>query len=178
MVTKFLIVCAVAAGVILCAAAGFCADKAPLETVPKVELDKYLGLWYEIGRFPTWFQKAGSSATAEYSLNKNGAIKVLNTSYFANGKTESAKGKAWVVDKNTNAKLKVSFFWPFAGDYWVIQLGKNYEYAVVGHPGRNYLWILSRTPAMDDTVYNKTIEKLKEQGYDTNKIFRDPPIKK
>ena len=176
---KGLVIAGVTAGVVLCAAAGFCADKkAPLETVQKVELGKYLGLWYEIARFPTWFQKAGSSATAEYSLREDGKINVLNTSYFADGKTEKAKGKAWVADKNTNAKLKVSFFWPFAGDYWVIQLGEKYDYAVVGHPGRNYLWILCRTPQMDAALYDRVIEKLKEQGYDTNKIFKDPPVKK
>jgi apolipoprotein D and lipocalin family protein len=82
------------------------------------------------------------------------------------GKLRNAKGKAGVADRNSNAKLKVSFCWPFAGDYWIIDLGSNYEYAVVGHPKRNYLWILSRTPRMDPTVYEKILERLKQQRYD------------
>jgi apolipoprotein D and lipocalin family protein len=76
------------------------------------------------------------------------------------------------VDTATNAKLKVSFFWPFSGHYWVIDLGENYEYAVVGHPDRKYLWILSRSPEMNDEIYNDIIEKLKTQSYDTSKLIR------
>jgi apolipoprotein D and lipocalin family protein len=90
----------------------------------------------------------------------------------ASGKLRSAKGKAWVVDKQSNAKLKVSFFWPFAGDYWVIDLGENYEYAVVGHPDRKYLWVLSRTPEMDENVYQAILDRLQKQEYDTSKLFR------
>jgi len=79
-----------------------------------------------------------------------------------------------VVDKQSNAKLKVSFFWPFSGDYWVIDLGENYEYAVIGHPGRKYLWILSRTPEMDENVYNEILDRLEKQDYDTTKLFTSP----
>jgi len=87
----------------------------------------------------------GSKAT--YTLRDDGNISVLNECYDEtfDGKIRSAKGKAWVVDKETNARLKVSFFWPFAGDYWIVDLAKNYEYAAIGHPTRKYLWILSRT---------------------------------
>jgi apolipoprotein D and lipocalin family protein len=91
-------------------------------------------------------------------------------------KLSSAKGKAWVVDKETNAKLKVSFFWPFSGDYWIIDLGENYDYAVVGHPIRKYLWILSRTPQMDEAIYQRILENLHKQSYDTNKLTRTAPI--
>jgi apolipoprotein D and lipocalin family protein len=76
------------------------------------------------------------------------------------------------VDKNTNAKLKVSFFWPFWGDYWIIDLGRDYEYAVVGHPGRKYLWILSRTPSMEPAAYEGVLERLRVQGYDTSRLVR------
>jgi apolipoprotein D and lipocalin family protein len=85
-----------------------------------------------------------------------------------------AQGTARVVDRETNAKLEVSFFWPFYGDYWIIDLGENYEYAVVGHPGREYLWILSRTPQMDDAVYGRILERLGRLHYDTKRLERDP----
>jgi apolipoprotein D and lipocalin family protein len=84
----------------------------------------------------------------------------------------SAKGKAWVVDKETNAKLKVSFFWFFAGDYWIIDLGRDYEYAVIGHPKRKYLWILSRVKEMDNTVYEEILSLLRDKKYDTSKLIK------
>jgi apolipoprotein D and lipocalin family protein len=82
------------------------------------------------------------------------------------------------VDKKTNAKIKVSFFWPFSGDYWIIDLGENYEYAVVGHPSRKYLWILSRTPEMDDATYNLILKKLRKQFYDVSKLMKTLQVKK
>jgi apolipoprotein D and lipocalin family protein len=84
----------------------------------------------------------------------------------------SAKGTAKVVDKKTNAKLKVTFFWPFYGHYWIIGLGENYEYAVVGHPDRKYLWVLSRTPEMEETLYNEILGRIKQQGYDVSKLMK------
>jgi apolipoprotein D and lipocalin family protein len=77
-----------------------------------------------------------------------------------------------VVDKSTNAKLKVSFFWPFRGDYWIIELGKDYEYAVVSSPNRKYLWILSRTPKMDEALYARIVEGLRERGFDVSLLQR------
>ena len=89
-----------------------------------------------------------------------------------NGKVKQAKGKAKVVDKKSGAKLKVTFFWPFYGDYWIINLGKDYEYAVVGTPNRKYLWILSRTPNMDDKLFSQLIESAKSQGFDVNNLIK------
>jgi apolipoprotein D and lipocalin family protein len=116
-----------------------------LEVEPHVELEKYLGKWYEIAHLPARFQEGCSETTAVYSLSRDGNVSVLNECR-RKGKIKQAKGKAKVVDKATGAKLKVIFFWPFYGDYWIIKLGHNYEYAVVGTPDRRYLWILSRTP--------------------------------
>jgi apolipoprotein D and lipocalin family protein len=87
---------------------------------------------------------------------------LAHSSYLLEGKLKDAKGKAWVVDHKSNAKLKVRFFWPFSGDYWIIDLGADCQYAVVGHPKRNYLWILSRSPRMDPAVYDGIRERLKE----------------
>ena len=89
-----------------------------------------------------------------------------------NGKIKQAKGKAKVVDKNSNAKLKVTFFWPFYGDYWIIKLGNDYIYSVVGTPNRKYLWILSRTPQMDDKLYSLLIGYVKSKGFDVSKLIK------
>jgi len=142
-----------------------------LEVVPHVELEKYLGKWYEIAHLPAKFQEGCDETTATYTLLKDGSISVLNQS-TKNGKVKQAKGKAKVVDKNSNAKLKVTFFWPFYGDYWIIKLGNNYDYSVVGTPNRKYLWILSRTPQMDDKLYSQLVEYVKSKGFEVNKLIK------
>jgi apolipoprotein D and lipocalin family protein len=147
----------------------------PLQVVPQVDLGRYMGTWYEIARFPHRFQEGCVATKATYALREDGKVDVLNEcrTESMDGPFKTARGTAKVVDKKTNAKLKVTFFWPFYGDYWIIDLGDNYEYAVVGHPGRNYLWILSRTPSMDDGLYNRIVERLqKEQAYDTTKLIK------
>jgi len=145
------------------------AGMAPPDVVPQVDLSRYLGTWYEIASFPQRFQRGCADTKAVYSLRADGTIEVLN-SCFRNGKTDVAKGKAWVADKVTNAKLKVSFFWPFRGDYWIIELGKDYEYAVVAGPGRKYLWILARSSTMDKGLYDAIVGRLKEQRFDITKL--------
>lgn len=146
----------------------------PLKTVNFVDLNRYVGEWYEIARYPNSFQKGCVGSRATYTLRDDGKIHVINECYDKSfsGKLRSAKGKAWAVGKETNAKLKVSFFWPFAGDYWIINLGQDYEYAVVGHPDRKYLWILSRTSEMDEDVYQSILTRLHEQDYDTAKLIK------
>jgi apolipoprotein D and lipocalin family protein len=142
-----------------------------LEVVPHVELKKYLGKWYEIAHLPAKFEEGCNETTAIYTLLKDGSISVLNQS-IKNGKIKQAKGKAKVVDKNSNAKLKVTFFWPFFGDYWIIKLGNDYDYSVVGTPNLKYLWILSRTPQMDDALYSQLIEYAKSKGFEVNKLIK------
>ncbi len=144
----------------------------PLEVVPFVDINRYLGTWYEIATIPARFQKNCVAVTATYGLRDDGKISVINKCREGtlDGKLKSIKGKAWVVDKKTNAKLKVQFFWPFSGDYWIIELDPDYQYAVVGHPQRKYLWILNRSPQMDDMLYEELIGKIAEKGYDTAKI--------
>ena len=142
-----------------------------LEVVPHVELRKYLGKWYEVARLPFRFEEGCTGITATYSLSRDGNVSVLNEC-LKDGKLKQAKGKAKVVDKNTGAKLKVTFFWPFYGDYWIINLGKDYDYAVVGTPNRKYLWVLSRTPRMDDKLFSQLIESVKSKGFDVNKLIK------
>jgi apolipoprotein D and lipocalin family protein len=151
----------------------------PLVTVPSVDLNSYLGIWYEIASYPAWFQKGCSGSTAEYRLMPDGRIRVVNRCFknSLDGPLKESKGKAEVVDTTTNAKLKVWFFWPFKGDYWIIDLDKDYRWAVVGMPSRKYLWILSRTPTMDDAIYQGILERLVEQGYDPAKLNLTPQPK-
>ena len=136
-----------------------------LEVVPHVELEKYLGKWYEIAHLPFRFEDGCTDITATYSLSKDGNVSVLNEC-LKDGKLKEAKGKAKVVDKTTGAKLKVTFFWPFSADYWIINLGKDYDYAVVCTPNRKYLWILNRTPQMDDMLFSQLIDSVKSKGFD------------
>jgi apolipoprotein D and lipocalin family protein len=150
-------------------------DRKPLAVVPSVDLGKYVGRWYEIARLPNRFEKkCVSSVTATYTLRPDGNIDVLNECKKASGELKKAKGKAKVVDKESNAKLKVTFFWPFYGDYWILDLGANYEYAVVGDESRKYLWILSRTPQIDEALYQKLLAKMANEGFDTSRIIKTP----
>ena len=149
------------------------ASEPPLETVPHIDLSRYTGRWYEIARYPNKFEtKCARDVTAEYSTKENGDIRVVNSCTAPNGRLVRSVGTAKVVDTSTNSKLKVAFFWPFYGKYWVLDLGERYDYAVVGEPGRDYLWILSRTPAMPDSTYEKILNRLPARGYDPEKLVR------
>ncbi len=143
-----------------------------LKTVPNVDLKKYAGKWYEIASFPQGFQKRCNCTTAEYTLTEKDYVIVENrcNKDSLNGKQSYIKGKAFVVKNSGNAKLKIQFFWPFKGKYWIIDLADDYSYAVVGHPNRKYLWILSRTATMNDTIYEQIILRIKEKGFDISKI--------
>lgn len=175
MKAMFMIVIAVAAVAgFACRAAAASSGLPPLQTVASVDLNRYLGIWHEIARYPNSFQKGCLGSTASYTLRDDGEIDVVNSCRDAeNGRTRRVEGRAWVVDPATNARLKVSFFWPFRGDYWIIDLGPAYEYAVVGTPNRNYLWVLSRTPVMDDAVYAAIMERVRQQGFDPGKVVRE-----
>ena len=147
--------------------------KDELEVVQSVDLSRYVGRWYEIARLPNSFQKkCADSVTADYALRKDGKIEVINQCRKASGEVTTAKGKAKIADKKTNAKLKVTFFWPFYGDYWILDLGPNYEYAVVGEPDRKYLWILSRSPRMDEALYQQLLQKMAAKGFNTELMIR------
>ncbi len=146
----------------------------PLQSVAHVDLSRYLGTWYEISSFPQSFQRGCTATTATYTLRPDGEIDVLNRCRKGSitGAEQSALGRARVVDAQTNAKLEVSFFGPFWGDYWVINLADDYSYAVVGHPSRDYLWVLSRTPAMTNDTYQAIVQRLEAQGYETARLVR------
>jgi len=145
-----------------------------VQTVDGLELDRYLGLWFEIGSYPTSFQEGCTETTAEYTLKDDGDIKVLNNC-TVDGKATEAVGVARAVDLDAG-KLEVSFFGPFFGDYWVVELGEDdvvdapYSYAVVTSPSRDFLWILSRAPTMDDSTLDGIFERLAEQTIDRERF--------
>ncbi len=151
----------------------------PLETVREVDVERYLGLWYEIARFPNRFEENCEAVTAEYARRDDGLIAVTNTCRQGapDGKARAAKGRARIVDEATNAKLEVSFFGPFWGDYWIIDLDADYSLAVVGEPEGRYLWVLSRTPAISEDALADTLATLKGFGYDTDALYfpEQPP---
>jgi apolipoprotein D and lipocalin family protein len=164
--------------IVLFSWAGAAKSDSPLTVVDVVDLNRYLGMWYEIASYPSWFQKGCTASTAEYSLLSDGKIQVINRCHkdSLEGPLKVSKGKAEVVDAATNAKLKVWFFWPFKGNYWIIDLDPDYQWAVVGEPSRKYLWILSRTPTMDETVYQGILERLPQKGYDPAKLHRTAQV--
>lgn len=149
----------------------------PLDVVPYVDPARYIGKWYEIARYPTAFQANCASSTAEYALIGEGRIRVFNTCLASDGSTVSTiEGVAEVVDSSTNAKLCVSFPGvPFPGNYWIIDLDPNYEWAVVGDPLRFTLFILSRTPVLDAATLDGILSRLPEKGYDPNRLVYDVP---
>jgi apolipoprotein D and lipocalin family protein len=156
------------------------ASFSPLETVDYVDVNRYLGKWYEIARFEQKFQKGCTAVTAEYKLRRNGTIKVINKCRKGNpqGKLKKAIGRARVIDRSTNAKLKVQFFLKFlnigflSGNYWILDLGQDYEYALIGDPTREYLWILSRTKTMDEELYQELLVKARDMEFDTSRILK------
>ena len=149
-----------------------------VETVDHVDLERYMGRWYEIALIPNWFEKkCVSGATADYSLMKNGMVRVVNRCMTSNGPSEVV-GVAWVVDKESQSKLKVSFFplaryfkW-FGGDYYILFVDENYTFAVVGSPSLKYLWLLARETTVSSNAYQTFLAVAKKNGYDTEKIMR------
>ena len=142
----------------------------PLQTVEKVDLQKYLGTWYEIARFEHFFEKDCKNVSANYSMMDEETIKVINKcTKITSNEFKEAMGRAYAVD-SSNSKLKVSFFRPFYGDYWVLILDENYEYVVVGTPSREYLWILARNKTITAEVKNSILEKLPSLGFDASKF--------
>ena len=148
-----------------------CSTKYPsLPTVEKVDIEKYKGSWYEIARFEHFFEKGCKNVTATYELKKDGDIQVINRcTMIEDQKKKEATGVAYAVD-STNSKLKVSFFRPFYGDYYILDVSIDYSYALVGAPSRELLWILSRTKTIDESTKEKILAKLPLLGFDKEKF--------
>ena len=143
----------------------------PLATVKRVNLNRYMGRWYEIARLPAFFQRGCSCTTATYQLT-NQFVKVTNRC-LKKGKFTTSNGKGFLVPNSGNAKLKIQFFWPFKGDYWIIYLNKSYRYAIVGDPSRKYLWILARSKRITQSTYQRLVRIAKSRRFDTSKLIKD-----
>lgn len=151
-----------------------CSKEIPLQTVDEVDLKRFVGKWYEIASFPQRFQKNCYNTSATYTLSDKGYIIIENrcNKGSIDGKESYIKGKAFADGIGSNARLKVQFFWPFKGKYWIIDLAEDYSYAVVGHPNRKYLWILSRTPHLDEELYLKLVDRIGENNFDISKLIK------
>jgi apolipoprotein D and lipocalin family protein len=155
-------------------------DELPVTPVREVNLERYVGVWYEIAKIPNRFQKhCVRGTTAEYTLREDGRISVVNQCFTKDGSLDDAKGIAKVIDTTSNAKLKVSFVsflgWrPFWGDYWVIGIDKGYEWAIVGTPDRKYGWILARTPTLDETTMEEIFLVIEQNGYERDAFQMSP----
>ncbi|ALV06039.1 lipocalin family protein [Roseateles depolymerans] len=150
------------------------ADEAPLPTVSTVDLARYAGSWYEITKLPNRFQKQCVADTqAEYRLDGD-IVRVINRCRTSTGELDDIKGRAKVVPGSGNAKLKVTFFWPFYGDYWVLALDPDYREVLVGAPDRKYAWILSRTPTMPQARVDALLQRAKALGFDADAFVATP----
>lgn len=153
-----------------------------VKTIASLDVPRYLGTWYEIAKFPNWFQKKCVSNTkAVYAARPDGNLRVLNSCKTASGETSEAEGLARQIGAKDSPKLEVRFapewlsFLPLVwGDYWVIDLDSQYQVAAVSDPRREYLWVLSRTPQLDPKVYADLLQRLKQQQFDIQKLELTP----
>ena len=168
---------------VLCFTLGACAgvdSRGDLPTVASVDLSRYAGTWYEIARLPMWFQRHCVDSKATYSSRPDGAVGVRNECVTDTGGLEQAEGVATVVDAKTNARLTVVFDNWFArlfgssreGNYWILDLDPEYRTAMVGTPDRRFLWILSRTPQLDEATYRRLVERAQQLGYPVSDLIR------
>lgn len=141
--------------------------------VNTVDINKYLGTWYEIARYDHHFERNMQGVKATYSIREDGLIKVLNSGYKGNlnGKYKATEGKARIPNPNVPAKIEVAFFWNFWGDYYIMELAEDYRYALIGSSTDKYLWILSRTPVMEKADLEYLLQKIHERGYDKDKLI-------
>ncbi len=150
-----------------------------VKTVPHVDLERYQGTWYEVARLPNRFQSDCAGSTAEYELRDDGKVSVLNTCYTKDGEVRTIRGSARPVDE-TNARLIVRFdglffklfSWLIKANYWILELDPDYRYVVVGSPDRKYLWMLSREPEMEESLYRDLTTLVQAQGFEVEKILR------
>lgn len=143
----------------------------PLRPVAQVDLDRYLGKWHEAARLPNSFERDCVAVIAEYARRPDGLISVRNTCRKDTGKIEVAEGRAKIADAATNARLKVSFFGPFFGDYWVIDLAPDYAWAIVGEPRGRFLWVLTRAARVDAAAKEDFTARVRALGYDPSKLI-------
>lgn len=148
-----------------------CTSGKPLSTVQKLDLERYSGTWYEIARLPNRFEKDLKCVTANYTLKDDGNIRVENRGYHSKKEEfDNIVGRAWLADPAFPGRIKVSFFGPFAADYYVIALDDDYQYALVGTPSRKFLWVLAREKTMPESKYNELLEIATSRGFKVSEL--------
>jgi apolipoprotein D and lipocalin family protein len=149
------------------------------EPAKAVEIDRYVGRWYELARYENRFEQDCEGVTADYTARPDGVIDVVNTCRRGapDGEVGTAEGRAEIVPGSNGAKLEVSFFRPFYGDYWILDRGEDYDWAIVGEPSGTYLWILSRDPTPGQAVLDRHLQRAQELGYDLSlvRLVQQPP---
>lgn len=144
-----------------------------IRPVENLDVNRCVGTWYEIARLKYFFEKNVVAGTSTLWILPNGDFRIYNQGRKGSftGKQVSAKGVAWYADKkNSKSKFKVRFFWPFYGQYWILEVGKDYDYIVVGNPKRKHMWILSKTPQMDKVLYAGILERLRDLDFDLTRL--------
>lgn len=170
----YVLVCLLLAG---CLSGGSGSTKPPLQTVDYVDIDRYLGEWFIIANIPYFAERGHVAGRAVYSRRDDGDLNdvYLYQESFTD-KEESMRGKAWIVDEQSNAQWKVRFFWPFTVDYYIIALDPQYRYVAVAHPSREYGWIMAREPTMPEADYQSYLQRFAEQGYDMSRFLKVPQL--
>lgn len=153
--------------------AGGVGDGGDVPTVKNFDPARYMGVWHEVARFENWFEKGMRAVKAEYSLNPDGTVSVVNSGVKGDGSKTSVRGEAYAPDKSDYSKLRVSFFWPFYGDYYILELDPDYQWALVGGRDKSYLWILARAPTLPAETLSAIKSKAAARGYDTGKFIFD-----
>jgi len=148
----------------------------PLETVDAVDLDRYMGEWYVIANIPYFGERGNVAGRAIYRARDDGRMDDIYL--YRDGSfdepEERLEGVAWVVDEQTRARWKVRFFWPFTFDYYIVDLDDDYQWSLVGHPSRDYAWIMAREPRMDDALYQRLLARFDALGFESAELQKVP----
>lgn len=165
-----------AAGFLLFSGCAAMPPRPPLQTVPYVDLERFMGDWYVIANIPTFVEKDAFNAVESYRLNSDGTIATTFTFRKGgfNGKIKKHTPRGFVRDKVSNAVWGMRFVWPFKGDFRIVSLNENYSQTIIGREKRDYVWIMARTPSMPEADFQRAVELLKREGYDVSKIQKVP----
>lgn len=153
-----------------------CSSYPPIRTEASVDLQRFMGNWYVIANIPTWIEKGAHNAVESYKLKKDGSIATTFTfrQDSFDGKQKSYHPTGYVVDKQSNAVWGMQFIWPFEADYRIVYVSADYSQTIIGRLKRDYVWIMARTPSISDADYQKLVQLIKQQGYDTALIQKVP----
>lgn len=167
---------ALAVGVLLLSGCALLGPKEPLPTVDRVELDRYMGEWYVIANIPYFGERGNVAGRAIYRPREDGRMDDIYLYRDGNfdSPEERLEGVAWVIDQDTNAEWKVRFYWPLSFGYYIVGLDTDYQWTMVGHPSRNYAWIMARTPRMDEALYQSLLDRFAALGYDPSRLQKVP----